>query len=195
MRLKESFVQISGSCQRAHLCWDRLRGCDDAVQRSLLLDALSMNLLRLGEHVNVVQRMQEGFWDTFGEVHCLELRDLRDDLAHRGELTEERAAAIITQRVPLLASAIENTHFSMTDEPGKGQFQVRAETLRALPAVEAGETASPATSLVGICIGENGGFEIHWYGRTVENELTVARSTAGRMNLTISRVEEPTRAR
>ena len=185
-QLKEIFGQISHCCNKSISYCGKMGECETAEQRSILLDALSMNVVRVGEHINSVERMQNGFWEKFGTIRSfVEMRDIRHQLVHASELTENEMKHFVMGKIPRMVNIIQNTYFSEADTPESGKFLIPTAALRGLPAAKGGDPASPELSVGGIYVDSNGEFIVVRFGRGDRNQILVSSSVVGPMQLKV----------
>ena len=144
--------------------------------KQIILDAVCMSILRVGEGINKVEKMQCGFWEGFRACHFLDLTKIRNNLSHMHEATEEEIRNLKGE-IYKVKKAIQNTIFPERD----GMYRINVEQLRKSP-VKKGEKPLPEHSMAMIKM-EKGQFVIRRVGIDEKNELMVSSSISESLNL------------
>lgn len=170
--------KTAGYCQRAEQC-------SDPDEKGTLLDAACLGLLKVGELINRVERMQHGFWQDFSAVHFLDMRHKRNLIGHTDELEGEDVIPLGTGIIRDLHAALERTRFPEEASPGHRNFLMSAKVLRDLEPIHPGDAPTPDNSIAMVWLDENNRFVINRVGRSEENKMLISSSVAGTMKLSI----------
>ena len=168
-------------CQRAEQC-------NDPTEKETLLDAACLGILKVGELINRVERMQHGFWQDFGAAHFLDMRHKRNLIGHTDELEGEDAIPLGTGIIQDLHTAIGRTLFPERAGPGQGGFLMSAKVLRELEPTRPGDKPTPDNSIAMIRLAEDNRFVVNRVARSEENKILISSSVTGRMNLKVHTV-------
>lgn len=184
-RLQASFddlqrwtAKTTGYCRRAEQC-------ADPAEKETVLDAACLGILKIGESINRVERMQHGFWTDFSAAHFLDMRRMRNLIGHTGDLEGEGVIPLGSGIVLDIHIAIDRTFFPERAGPGQGKFMLPGSAVRKLEPTGPGEKATPDNSVAMIRLDDNHRFVIHRAGRSKENQILISSSATGPMNLSI----------
>ena len=154
------------------------RYCELAEQRTepveieTILDAACLGVLKVGELINKVERMQHGFWEDFSAAHFLDMRNKRNIIGHTDELERKDVILLGTGVVQDLQNAIRRTLFPENSGLSTGGFVVSTREVHKLEPSRPGEKSGPKNSIAMIQIDEHNRFVIHRVGRTEDNKNT-----------------------
>lgn len=154
-------------------------------ERSMKIDALKMNIVRIGEYVSQLENTQKDFWKDFGAENFYDMKKIRNKLAHAEELREGEIKCLVAEEFPIFIEIIDRTYFALNDKEG---FSIPTDLLRSLPVSQSGEQASAEKSLGCIRLGPDGNFIFFRMGRSKNNELLISSSKTGPLNLTVYRI-------
>ena len=172
----------------------RAEGCTDPVDKETVLDAACLGILKVGELINRVERMQHGFWEDFNAAHFLDVRRMRNLIGHTDDLDGEDVIPLGTGIVRDLHTAIGRTLFPERAGPVPGAYRVPTSAVHRLEATRPGEKPTPENSLAMIGLDENHRFVIARVSRSAENRALISSSVAGTMNLNVYAVgTDPTK--
>ena len=157
--------------------------CPDPVEIETILDAACLGVLKVGELINKVERMQHGFWEDFSAAHFLDIRNKRNLIGHTDDLEGKDVIPLGTGVVQDLQNAIRRTLFP--ENSGTGGFVMSSREFYKLEPARPGEKPAPENSIAMILIDEHNRFVIHRAGRTEDNKILISSSVTGRMNLSI----------
>ena len=163
----------------------RAEQCADPVEKETLLDAACLGILKIGELINRVERMQHGFWQEFSAAHFLDMRHKRNLVGHTDELEGEDVIPLGTGIVQDLHTAIQRTLFPQEAGPGQGGFLMSATAFRELEPTRPGDKPTPNNSIAMVRLDENNRFVINRAARSEENKILFSSSVTGRMNLSV----------
>ena len=163
----------------------RAEDCRDAVEKETLLDAACLGLLKAGELINKVERMQHGFWEEFRAAHFLKVRQMRNLIGHTDSVEGEAVIPLGTGIVQELNTAVQRTLFPEIAGPIEGGFMMSARAFRELEPSLPGEKTAPGNSIAMIRTDDHGRFAIYRVGRSEENQILIASSATGPMNLSV----------
>ena len=195
-RLKGAFDDL--------LCWtakttrycQHAEQCTDPAEKETVLDAACLGVLKAGELINRVERMQHGFWEDFKAAHFLDLRNMRNLIGHTDNIEGEDVIPVGTGIVQDLHAAIRRTLFPEKAGPGQGIFMVPTSVVRELEPSRPGEKPTPDNSIAMIRLDESNRFVINRVARSEENTILVSSSVTGKMNLSVHAVRgDPTAGR
>ena len=165
-------------CQRAERC-------ADLAETETVLDAACLGILKIGELINKVERMQHGFWEQFSAAHFLDMRHKRNLIGHTDDLEGEDVIPLGTGIVQDLHVALRRTVFPETTGPAQGGFLMPTKVLRELEPTRTGDKPTPDNSIAMICIDDNNLFVISRVGRSEDNKILISSSVAGNMHLSV----------
>ena len=165
-------------CQRAEQC-------TDPTAKETILDASCLGILKVGELINKVERMQHGFWQEFAAAQFLDMRHKRNLIGHTDEIEGEDIIPLGTGIVQDLHTAIDRTLFPEEADPGQGRFLMSAKALRELEPTRPGDKVTTDNSIAMIRLDENNRFVINRVARSEENEMLISSSVTGRINLSV----------
>ena len=165
-------------CQRAEQC-------AGPAERETILDAACLGILKVGELINRVERMQHGFWRDFSAAHFLDMRHKRNLIGHTDDLEGEDIIPLGTGIIQDLHAAIRGTFFPEKIGPGQGGFMISAKAFRELEPTRPGEKPTPDNSIAMIRLDEHNRFVINRAGRSEEDTILISSSVTGTMNLSV----------
>ena len=171
-------AKTTGYCQRAEQC-------TEPVERETLLDAACLGVLKVGELINHVERMQHGFWKDFRAAHFLDMRHKRNLIGHTDELEGEDVIPLGKGIVQDLHAAIGRTLFPEEAGPLPGGFMIPVEAVRNLEPSRPGDKVTADNSIAMIRLDENNRFVIDRVARSAENRVLFSSSTTGRKTLNL----------
>ena len=174
--LEKYFKYIETHTSRAILFYEKLE-CEKQNNKQMILDAICMNLIRIGEGVNKIVKIQSSFWSEFCETHFIELNDIRNDLAHMRELKIETQNQL-KNKLNKVKKSLENTFF---DKKNRGQenfgIPIPTKKFYDLPSSKEGGQASLENSMAIITMDDNK-FVIRRLSRSDNNKLLITSSKA-----------------
>ncbi len=184
-RLQAAFADlVRWSTKTTHYC-RRAERCTDPVEKETVLDAACLGILKIGELINRIERMQHGFWTDFSAAHFLDMRRMRNLVGHTDDLEGEDAIPLGTGIVHDIHAAIRNTFFPEKAGPGQGGFMLPTSAVHKLEPARPGEKLTPDNSIAMIHLDEKHRFAIIRAGRTKENRALISSNVTGTMNLSI----------
>ncbi len=187
-QLQDAFRDLERwTAKTARYC-HRVADCTDALEKETLLDAACLGLLKVGELINKVERMQHGFWEAFCAAHFLEVRRIRNLIAHNGSVEGEAVVRLGTGIVQELNTAVRRTLFPQAAGPTEGGFMIPTKLLHELEPSCPGDKAEPSNSIAMIRTDDHNRFVINRVGRTEENRALISSSATGPMKLSICAV-------
>ena len=157
----------------------------DLAEKETVLDAACLGILKIGELINKVERMQHGFWEQFSAVHFLDMRHKRNLIGHTDDLEGDDVIPLGTGIVQDLHVALRRTVFPEITGPGQGGFLMSANDFRELKPTRSGEKPTPGNSIAMIRIDDNNLFIINRVGRSEDNTILISSSVTGNMNLSV----------
>ena len=187
-RLQDAFRDLQRWASKATGYCHLAENCTDPVEKETALDAACLGLLKVGELINKVERMQHGFWEEFSAAHFLEMRHLRNLIGHTDDLEGEDVLPLGTGIVQELQSAIQRTLFPMNSglgRPGESGFVMPTGALRELEPSRPGEKPAPGNSLAMIRLDDHSRFVIYRVGRSEDNKMLMSSSATGTMKLSV----------
>ena len=193
-RLQAAFADLlRWSAKTTRYC-RRAERCPDAVEKETVLDAACLGILKVGEVINRVERMQHGFWEDFNAAHFLDMRRMRNLIGHTDDLDGEDVIPLGTGIVQDLQTAIGRTLFPARAGPVPGGYLMPTSAVHRLEPMRPGEKPTPENSLAMIGLDEKHRFVIVRAGRTKENQALISSSVTGTMNLNVYAVgTDPTK--
>ncbi|MDE0331153.1 MAG: hypothetical protein OXL41_04730 [Nitrospinae bacterium] len=154
----------------------------DSIDRETVLDAACLGILKVGEIINRVERMQHGFWIDFRAAHYLQIRGWRNLIGHTDDLRGEQAIPLGTGIVRELHAAVQRTRFPETHDSFQNMYIVSAKEFRKL---EPGDTVETSSSIAMIRVDEHGRFAIFRMGRSEENQFLLSASAPVKGSVTL----------
>ena len=193
-RLQAAFADLlRWSTKTTDYC-QRAERSTDPDEKETLLDAACLGVLKVGELINRVERMQHGFWEEFNAAHFLDLRRMRNLIGHTDDLEGEDVIPLGTGIVQDLHTAIRRTLFPEKTGPVPGAYMVPTGAVHRLEPTRPGEKPTPENSLAMVRLDEKHRFVMDRVGRSAENRMLISSSVAGAMNLNVYAVEtDPTK--
>ena len=165
-------------CQRAGRC-------ADLAETETVLDAACLGILKIGELINKVERMQQGFWEQFSSAHFLDMRHKRNLIGHTDDLEGDDVIPLGTGIVQDLHVALRRTVFPEITGPRQGGFLMSTKDFRELEPTRPGEKPTPGNSIAMIRIDDNNLIVINRVGRSEDNTILISSSVTGNMNLSV----------
>lgn len=184
-RLQDAFRELQRWAAKATRYCERAAQCTDPAEKETVLDAACLAILKIGELVNRVERMQHGFWEEFNAAHFLEMRHMRNLIGHTDDLEGEDVIPLGTGTVQELHAAIQRTLFPHGSDPGQSGFLMSGKAIRELQPSKPGEKPTPDNSIAMILTDEHGRFVIHRAGRTESNRALISSSAKGTISLSV----------
>ena len=163
----------------------RAQQCTDLAEKETVLDAACLGILKIGELINKVERMQHGFWEAFSAAHFLDMRHKRNLIGHTDDLEGEDVVPLGTGIVRDLHTAIQHTLFPVNAGPVQGGYLISTKDIRELEPTRPGEKPTPSNSIAMIRIDDNNLFIINRVGRSEDNTILISSSVTGNMNLSV----------
>ena len=193
-RLQAAFADLLRWSARTTRYCQRAERCTDPGEKETVLDAACLGILKVGELINRVERMQHGFWEDFNAAHFLDLRRMRNLIGHTDDLEGEDVIPLGTGIVQALHTAIRRTLFPEKAGPHPGRYKMPTSTVHCLEPTRPGEKPTPENSIAMIRLDEKHRFVIARVGRSVENKMLVSSSVTGSMNVSVYAVRtDPTK--
>ncbi|MDE2759373.1 MAG: hypothetical protein OXH90_03620 [Paracoccaceae bacterium] len=187
-QLQSAFTKIQHwSAKSAHYC-HLAEQCTDPIEKETVLDAACLCILKIGELINKVEKMQHGFWRDFSAVHFINIRHMRNLIGHTEKIEGEDVIPIGTGIIQELQTALGKTFFSKEAGPGQPQFLMPPKVFLDLEPIRPNDVPSPDNSVALVRLNENNRFVIVRLGRSEENKLLVSSSVTGPLNLSLFRV-------
>ena len=186
--LHHVFRDLKQWTERALQYCQRAEAGSNPGERETLVDAACFSILKVGELINKVERMQHGFWRDFSAAHFLDMHRMRNLLAHTDDLTGEVVIPIGTGIVQDIRTAVEGTLFPQGAGSAIDGYLVSGRELRGLAPINPGEEPNPENSIAMIYINEHERFVICRVGRTAKNTIAISSSVRGKLNLSIRAV-------
>ena len=184
-RLQDTFGKLEIWTAKATRYSERARQCPDPAENETVLDAACLAVLKVGELVNKVELMQRGFWEDYSAETFLDVRRMRNLVAHTDDLSGEHVIPVGTGIVRDLQAAIARTLFPNNAGQGDGGFTISADAFRALEPLHPDEKPTPDNSIAMIRIDDDNRFVVNRVGRNPDDRLLFASSVTGRTKLTI----------
>lgn len=182
-RLQDAFHDLQRWTAKTTRYCELAEQCPDHIEIEIILDAACLGILKVGELINKVERMQHGFWENFSAAHFLDMRNKRNLIGHTDDLKGKDVISLGTGVVQDLQNAIRCTLFP--ENSSTGGFVLSGREFRELEPSRPGEIFVPENSIAMIRIDERNRFVIHRVGRTEDNKILISSSVTGRMNLSI----------
>ena len=183
--LQDAFSDLQQWAAKATRYCHLAENCTDPVEKETTLDAACLGLLKVGELINKVERMQHGFWEDFSAAHFLDMRHTRNLIGHTDDLEGEDAIPLGTGIVQDLQSAIQRTLFPANAGPDESGFMMSADALRELEPSRPGEKPAPGNSFAMIRLDDHSRFVIYRVGRSEDNKILISSSTTGTVKLSV----------
>ena len=184
-RLEAAFHNLlRWSAKTTRYC-QRAEQCTDPAEKETVLDAACLGILKVGELINKVERMQHGFWEDFRAAHFLDMRLMRNLIGHTGDLEGEDVIPFGTGIVRHLHTAILRTLFPEKAGPFPGGFIVPVKAVRRLEPSRPGDKTTLENSIAMVIIDDHSRFIINRVGLTQSNGVLISSSATGTMNVSI----------
>ena len=190
-RLQDAFRDLQRWAAKATRYCHLAENCTDPVEKETALDAACLGLLKVGELINKIERMQHGFWEDFSAAHFLDMRHTRNLIGHTDDLEEQDVIPFGTGIVQDLQSAIQRTLFPANAGPDESGFEMSADAFRELEPSRPGERPAPGNSFAMIRLDDHSRFVINRVGRSEDNKILVSSSVTGTMQLSVSYESDP----
>ena len=187
-RLQDAFRDLQRWAAKATRYCHLAENCTDPVEKETVLDAACLGLLKVGELINKVERMQHGFWEDFSAAHFLDMRHTRNLIGHTDDLEREDVVPLGTGIVQDLQSAIQRTRFPANTGPDESGFMMSADAFRELEPSRPGEQPAPGNSFAMIRLDDHSRLVILRVGRSEDNKLLFSSSVTGTMPLSVTYV-------
>ena len=175
---------VHWTAKTTHYC-QRAERCTDPTEKETILDAACLGILKIGELINKVERMQHGFWQEFSAAHFLDMRHKRNLIGHTDKIEGEAVIPLGTGIVEDLHAALGRTLFPIETGPGQDKFLMSTKALRELEPTRLGDKVTADNSIAMIRIDDNNRFVINRVARSEENTILVSSSVTGRMKLSV----------
>lgn len=190
-RLQAIFGDLQRWTAKATRYCERAERCADAAEKETILDAACLAILRVGELVTQVERMQHGFWEEFRAAHFLETRQMRNLIAHTDKLQGEEVIPIGTGICRDFKLALGRTLFPERADGGEEGFWIRGSEIGELEPARAGGKVRISNSIAMVAIDDRNRFVIYRVARGEDDEILISASATGRMNLRIDHFRYP----
>ena len=115
--LQDAFGDMQRWTSKTTCYCQRAQQCTDPAEKEMILDAACLGLLKVGELIAKVERMQHGFWADFSAAHFLDMRHKRNLIGHTDNLEGEDVIPLGTGIVQDLQAAIRRTLFRKMPVP------------------------------------------------------------------------------
>ncbi len=184
-RLQYTFRDLQRWTDKATRYCERAQEIRDPAEKETVLDAACLSILKIGELVNKVERMQHGFWEQFRAAHFLEMRHMRNLIGHTDDLEGEAVIPVGTGVCRDFQSALGRTLFPARAGLSDGGFVMPTNQLRELDPTRPGGEVTPSNSIAMIDIDDRGRFVIHRVGRSEDNKLLISSSATGPLRLSV----------
>ncbi len=184
-RLQATFGNLQRWTAKATRYCERAHECPDPAEKEILLDAACLSILKVGELVNKVERMQHGFWEDFSSAHFLELRRIRNLIGHTDNIEGEAAIPIGTGICQDLQFALERTLFPDKAGFSEGGFLISTSQLRELEPSRPGDKVTSSNSIAMIGIDDRSRFCIYRVGRGDDNKALFSSSVTGQQKVSV----------
>ena len=184
-RLQTAFPDLQRwSAKTTRYCLHAER-CADPAEKETVLDATCLGILKVGELINRVERMQHGFWEDFKAAHFLDLRLMRNLIGHTDDLEGEDVIPLGTGIVQDLHTAIRRTLFPQKAGLVPGGYMVPTSAVHTLEPTSPGAKPTPENSIAMIRLDEQNRFVIDRVGRSEQNRMLFSSSATGTMNVSV----------
>ena len=190
--LHDVFSNLQQWTDRASRYCQRTRACSNHRERETVLDAACFSILKVGELINKVERMQHGFWEDFSAAHFLDMRRLRNLLAHKDDLTVDDVIPLEAGIVQDVRTALQRTLFPVESDGPQPRYVFTGKQYKELLSSQVGGVSKLEASLAMIDLNEHGSFVIRRLGRTEQGRILVSSSVAETLPLSIHKIQ-PTR--
>ena len=187
-RLRDAFGDLKLWMSKATRYCERAQHCLDPAEKETVFDAACLAVLKVGELVNKVELMQHGFWEDYSAASFLDIRRMRNLVAHTDDLSGEDVIPLGTGIIRELHAAIRRTVFPDNAGPGEGGFMISAKDLRELDPTRPGEKPTTDNSIAMIRIDEKNRFVINRVGRSADNTLLFSSSVTGQTSMSVQYV-------
>ena len=184
-RLQDTFEKLEFWTAKATRYCDQAQQRPDSADNETVLDAACLAVLKVGELVNKVELMQHGFWVDYSAETFLDVRRMRNLVAHTDDLSGGEVIPVGTGIIRDLQAAIARTLFPDNAGRDDGGFTISAEAFRALEPLHPDEKPTPDNSIAMIRIDENNRFVVNRVGRNPDDKPVFASSVTGRTKLTV----------
>ena len=184
-RLQGTFGHLQRWTAKATRYCERAQEIPDPAEKETVLDAACLSILKIGELVNKVERMQHGFWEQFRAAHFLEMRHMRNLIGHTDDLEGEAVIPVGTGVCRDFQSALGRTLFPMRAGLSDGGFLIPMNQLRELDPTRPGGEVTPSNSIAMIDVDDGGRFVIHRVGRSADNRALISSSATGSWRLSV----------
>ena len=183
-RLRDVFRDLQQWTAKATRYCQRAEKCLDPVEKETIVDAACLGLLKVGELINKVERMQHGFGEDFSAAHFLDMRHKRNLIGHTDDLEGADVIPLGAGIVKDLHAAILRTLFP--ENPGPGGFMMSGSAFRELEPSRPGEESVLGNSIAMIRADDHSRFVILRVGRTEDNRILISLSVTGTMELSVA---------
>ena len=184
-RLQDAFRDLKRWTEKTTRYCRCAENCTDPEEKETVLDAACLGILKVGELINQVERMQHGFWNEFSAANFLEVRHMRNLIGHTSDLEHEDVIPLGTGIVQDLHTAVQRTLFPEAGGPVTGGFMMHTSLVRELEPSRPGEKVTPSNSIAMIRADDHGRFIVYRVGRSEENTLLISSSATGPMQLSV----------
>ena len=184
-RLQDTFGKLEIWTAKATRYCEHAQQRPDSADYETALDAACLAVLKVGELVNKVELMQHGFWGDYSAETFLDVRHMRNLVAHTDDLSGEDVIPVGIGIVRDLQAAIARTLFPDNAGQGDGGFTISADAFRALEPLHPDEKPTPNNSIAMIRIDENNHFVVNRVGRNTDDIPVFASSVTGPTRVTV----------
>ena len=184
-RLQDTFGKLEIWTGKATRYCERAQQCAESAEKETTLDAACLAVLKVGELVNKVELMQHGFWEDYSAETFLDIRHMRNLVAHTDALSGEDVMPVGTGIVRDLQAAIARTLFPDNAGQGEGGFTISVDAFRELEPLRPDEKPTPDNSIAMIRIDENNRFVVNRVGRNADDIPVFSSSVIGTTRVTV----------
>lgn len=186
LRLRVAFDDLLRWTAKTNRYCRHAERCTDLAEKELVVDAACLGILKIGELINKVERMQHGFWGEFSAAHFLDMRHKRNLIGHTDDLDADDVVALGIGIAQDIHAARLRTMFPEKAGTDQSGFLMSAKDFRELEPTRQGDKPTPRNSIAMIRINEDNRFVINRVGRSEENRILISSSVTGSVNLSLS---------
>ena len=177
--LEKIFIEMKDSATKLIRYFEEL-SANKNLDGELVLDAIHINIIRLGESIHKAEKIQDGFWESFGDISILSMKKRRNKMAH-GIIFGEKHLREMKTEVHRIKQAVCNVIFGEKNSKNKGEHTVTAAInvgkYRSLPVTGKGERAEVDKTGVIVYIDPHGVIRFIRIGKGKENILITGLSS------------------
>ena len=183
--VQDAFRNLQRWTAKAIQYCERAEVYSDEADKETVLDAACLSILKVGELVNKVERIQHGFWEEFSASHFLTMRHMRNLIGHTDKIEGEATIPIGTGICRDLQVALRGTLFPDVAGVNECGFLISASLFRELKPSRPGESSTPDNSIAMIRIDDYNRLVICRVGRSEDDKLLISSSVTGRMKVSV----------